>query len=76
MQRKAENGLYYKHIKIVNYDCKWCRNVEGHFGAYVTNLAKAKSVTLMIVIYDRNMFKVKTTGTNDINLLSVFYTHG
>jgi len=40
------------------------------------NIAKAKAVTLMIVIYDRNMFKVKTTGTNDINLLSVFYTHG
>ncbi len=44
-------GVYYKHITIVNYDS----SVVINFGASITDNAR-------VVIYDRHMFIVDSTG--------------
>ncbi len=45
------NGLYYKHITIINYDS----SVINKFGASLTDDAR-------VIIYDHNMFIVQATN--------------
>ncbi len=56
------SGLYYKHIRILNYDS----SMVNKFGASLTDDAR-------VVIYDRHMFIVQATsyliGLKDISFL-------
>jgi hypothetical protein len=47
----ANSGLYYKHIKITNYDS----SIANKFEASLTDDAR-------VIIYDHHMFIVQATG--------------
>ncbi len=52
---KLKGGLYYKHIMIVNNDSSLTLSDATQFGASLADNAR-------VIIYDRNIFIIQTTG--------------
>ncbi len=57
-------GLYYKHIKIINYDS----SIVNKFGASLADNAR-------VVIYDHHMFIVQEPGVNLFFIIDTFISN-